>query len=239
VLPLDYGPPADPHDPSGEPVVESVWIEPYPDEQLRYEQRESVELAFVAALQHLPPRQRAVLILRDVLGFTAREVAEVLDATPASIDSALQRAHKTVDERLPERTQQATLGSLDDEDLRQIVDSYTTAWERADVDALVAMLSEDAIFSMPPQREWYSGRGAVATFLRAWPLARPNRWRVVPTSANGQLAFAHYGWDEDTGTFVAHAIDVLTLEGSRIKEIVAFRTPELLGRFGLPEVLAE
>src|SRR5947208_1593602 len=123
VLPIDYSPAADPHDGPGEPVVESVWVEPYPDERLgledalaspeaRYEQRESVELAFIAALQHLGARQRAVLILRDVLGFSAREVAEALDTTPASVDSALQRAHKTVDERLPERSQQATLRAL-------------------------------------------------------------------------------------------------------------------------------
>src|SRR5215210_5218118 len=120
VLPIDYGPAADPHDGPGEPLVESVWIDPYPDEKLgleegiaapaaRYEQRESIELAFIAALQHLPARQRAVLILRDVLGFSGREVADALETTPASVYSALQRAHKTIDERLPERSQQETL----------------------------------------------------------------------------------------------------------------------------------
>src|SRR5437016_636545 len=123
VLPIDYGPAADPHDGPAEPLVESLWLEPYPDERLglddglagpeaRYEQREGVELAFVAALQHLPARQRAVLILRDVLGFSAREAAAVLETTPVSVDSALQRAHKTVDERLPGRTQQQTLRLL-------------------------------------------------------------------------------------------------------------------------------
>src|SRR5215216_5759271 len=138
VLPIDYGPAADPHDGPGEPVVESVWVEPYPDEQLgladgfaapeaRYEQRESVELAFVAALQHLPARQRAVLILREVLGFSAGEVADALETTPASVYSALQRAHKTVDERLPERSQQATLRSLGDDGLRRIVDRFVVA----------------------------------------------------------------------------------------------------------------
>ena len=117
VLPVDYSPAADPHENVGEPLVESVWVEPYPDERLgvedgladpeaRYEQRESVELAFVAALQHLPASQRAVLILRDVLGFSAREVAETLETTPTGVDSALQRAHKAVDDRLPERSQQ-------------------------------------------------------------------------------------------------------------------------------------
>src|SRR5436190_3304424 len=139
VLPIDYGPAADPHDGPGEPVVESVWVEPYPDERLgledalaspeaRYEQRESVELAFIAALQHLGARQRAVLILRDVLGLSAREVAEALDTTPVSVDSALQRAHKTVDQRLPEQSQQATLRSLEDQELRDIVDGFVDAW---------------------------------------------------------------------------------------------------------------
>src|SRR3954452_7248576 len=133
VLPIDYGPAADPHGTIAAPLVESVWMEPFPDDQLPleagYEQREAVELAFIAALQHLGARQRAVLILRDVLGLSAREVAEALDTTPVSVDSALQRAHKTVDERLPEQSQQATLRSLDDQELRDIVDGFVDAWE--------------------------------------------------------------------------------------------------------------
>src|SRR5881397_960066 len=150
VLPIDYGPAADPHDGPGEPLVESVWLEPYPDARLgladgpagpeaRYEQREGVELAFVAALQHLPARQRAVLILRDVLGFSARETATALETTPVSVDSALQRAHKTVDERLPTQTQQQTLRLIPDDELSGIVERYVAAWERNDVDAVVAM----------------------------------------------------------------------------------------------------
>ncbi|HTE61479.1 MAG TPA: RNA polymerase subunit sigma-70, partial [Solirubrobacteraceae bacterium] len=160
VLPLDYGPAGDPHDGPGEPLVESVWVEPYPDERVsladgfaapdaRYEQRESVELAFIAALQHLPARQRAVLILREVLGFSAREVAETLDTTTASVNSALQRARKTVDEHLPDRSQQATLRSLGDDGIRELVERYVDAWERGDVDAVAAMLAEDAAIAMP------------------------------------------------------------------------------------------
>src|SRR5205085_11900705 len=141
VLPIDYGAPADPHDELAAPLVESVWIEPYPDDtvadgyatpEARYEQRESVELAFVAALQHLPARQRAVLILRDVLGFSGAEVAEALETTPASVYSALQRAHATLDERRPDRSQQATLHALDDEQLKGIVQRYVDAWARSD-----------------------------------------------------------------------------------------------------------
>src|SRR5205814_5665051 len=169
VLPIDYAPAADPHEGPGEPVIESVWVEPYPDELLgledgfaapeaRYEQRESVELAFIAALQNLPPNQRAALILREVLGFSAKEVAETLDTTTQSVNSALQRARKTVDERLPDQTQQATIRSLGDDGLRKLVDNYVDAWNRDDVDAVVAMLTEDASFAMPPLRTWFGPR---------------------------------------------------------------------------------
>jgi RNA polymerase sigma-70 factor (ECF subfamily) len=248
VLPLDYGPAADPHDRAAEPVTEAVWLEPYPDERLglgsglaspeaRYEQREGVELAFIAALQHLPARQRAVLILRDVLGFSARETAAVLETTPVSVDSALQRAHKTVDQRLPEHSQQATLRSLGDDALRQVVQRYVTAWERNDVDAVVAMLAEDAKLVMPPLPGWYRGREHVAGFLAGGPLAGATRWRLVPARANGQLAFGLYAWDDKTQAFVPRAIDVLTLRGARIQEITAFLTPDAFRNFDLPAIL--
>ncbi len=189
VLPVDYGPAADPHDGPGEPLVESVWVEPYPDETLgledgfaapeaRYERRESVELAFVAALQHLPANQRAVLILREVLGFSAREAAESLETTTASVNSALQRARTAVEERLPEQSQQATLRALGDQRLTEIVDGYVDAWERGDVDTVVAMLADDATFAMPPLRTWFGGREAIALFLAGWPLSGEWRWRA-------------------------------------------------------------
>jgi RNA polymerase sigma-70 factor (ECF subfamily) len=245
VLPIDYGPAADPHDRTAEPLVESVWVDPYPDEHLfvaddtaapevRYEQRESVELAFIAALQHLPARQRAVLILRDVLGFSARETAEVLDTKPTSVDSVLQRAHKSVDARLPEQSQQTALRSLGDAELREIVDGFMQAWERSDVDAVVAMLTEEATMTMPPQPNWYRGRDAVAAFLAARPLREGLRWRVVPTRANGQLAFGHYVWDANANVFVADGISVLTLRGTQIEDLTVFRDPEAMARFGLP-----
>jgi RNA polymerase sigma-70 factor (ECF subfamily) len=246
VLPIDYGPAADPHDGLDEPVLESVWIDPYPDDQLgledgfagpdaRYEHRESVELAFVAALQHLPARQRAVLILRDVLGFSASEVADTLDATPASVSSALQRAHKAVDERLPEQSQQATMRALSDERLRAIAGGFLDAFERGDVDAVVTLLAEDARMAMPPIPTWYSGRAAVAAFLRAGPLSEVRPWRLIPIRANGQLAFAAYLWEGHRGAFVSHGINVLTLRGDRILENTAFLTPEAFARFGMPE----
>jgi RNA polymerase sigma-70 factor, ECF subfamily len=248
VLPIDYAPAADPHDGPAEPVTESVWLEPYPDEKLgleggllgpeaRYEQREGIELAFTAALQHLPARQRAVLILRDVLGFSARETAEALETTPVSVDSALQRAHKTVNERLPTQSQQATLRSLGDDALRGVVDRYVAAWERNDVDAVVAMLTEDARMTMPPLPSWYSGREAVASFLRGWPLSDVKRWRLLPASANAQVAFGGYIWDDKAGSFTPHSVNVLTLHGTQIEEITAFLTPDAFRRFGLPNLV--
>jgi RNA polymerase sigma-70 factor, ECF subfamily len=248
VLPIDYAPAADPHDGPAEPLTESVWLEPYPDAELGlaadllgpdagYEQRESIELAFTAALQHLPARQRAVLILRDVLGFSARETAEALETTPVSVDSALQRAHRTIDERMPAQSQQATLRALGDGELRKIVRRFADAWERNDVDTVVAMLADDARMTMPPQPSWYQGRDAIATFLRGWPLSLDKRFRLLPTGANGQPALAGYIWEEQTSSFEAESILVLTLRDDSIEEITAFRTPELFPHFGLPEQL--
>jgi RNA polymerase sigma-70 factor (ECF subfamily) len=239
VLPVDYGSAADPHDVLEGAVLEPVWIDPFPDEPLadglaspeaRYEERESVELAFIAALQHLPARQRAVLLLRDVLGFAPAEIAEALDATPAAVYSALQRAHQVVEERLPARSQQATLRAIGDERLREVVDRFVAAWERNDVDAIVAMLAEDASFSMPPRPSWYRGRAAIRAFLAAHPLARPRRWRLVPVQANGQPAFAVYVDGR------AHAIELLTLDAdARISTVTAFHEPQLFAGFDLPE----
>jgi RNA polymerase sigma-70 factor (ECF subfamily) len=245
VLPIDYSPAADPHDGLADPVSEPVWLEAYPDTHVglegpagpdaRYEQREGVELAFIAALQHLPARQRAVLILRDVLGFSARETAAVLEATPVSIDSALQRAHKTVDERLPSQSQQQTLRQLGDKTLSQLVGRYVAAWERNDVNAVVSMLADDARMMMPPLPSWYSGRDDIAAFLRGYALAHIKRWRLVLTSANGQPALAGYLWDEQTEAFTPYCLYVLALREAKIEGITAFVTPETFQRFSLPE----
>jgi RNA polymerase sigma-70 factor, ECF subfamily len=251
-LPIDYGPEsdasADPNLNPVEPLVESVWIEPYPDEKLgvgngyaapdaKYEEREAVELAFIAALQHLPATQRAVLILREVLGFSAREVSEALDTTVASVNSALQRARKRLDERLPERSQQETLRSLGDERARELVEAYIDAWRRGDVDAIRALLAEDAVFSMPPWPSWWRGRDTIAGFAEVAVKACPDT-RSIPTRANGQPALAHYSLDEATGRYLASAIDVFTLEGDVIQEITAFVNSEAFPRFGLPTELA-
>jgi RNA polymerase sigma-70 factor (ECF subfamily) len=237
VLPVDYGPHSDPHDGPGEPLVESVWVEPYPDERLavedgyaapeaRYEQREAVELAFIAALQHLPARQRATLILREVLGFSAKEVADTLDTTTASVNSALQRARAAVEERTPEQSQQANARALGDDGVREVVRSYVDAWDRGDIDAVVAMLTEDAAFSMPPLATWYGGAAGghaeLTDFMHVGPLSGEWRWRHVGVQANGQPALAFYSWDEEQGTHLPFALNVLTLRGDRISDVTAF-----------------
>jgi RNA polymerase sigma-70 factor (ECF subfamily) len=234
VLPVDFGPSADPQLPAGDPVMESVWIEPYPDTAFgvedgyaapdsRYEQRESVELAFIAAVQHLPATQRATLIMRDVLGFSAQETAESLETSVASANSALQRARKTVDERLPERSQQATLRALGDDELSDLVEGYMEALQRGDVDRVVSMLAEDAVWSMPPLATWYRGDD-LPSFLRIGPLSGEWRWRHLRARVNGQLTSAAYSWVEAEGAYLPFALDVLTLEGRRIKEVTAFIT---------------
>jgi RNA polymerase sigma-70 factor, ECF subfamily len=237
VLPIDHGPPSDAYDDLAPPLVESIWIEPYPDvaiadglagPQARYEQRESIELAFVAALQHLPARQRAVLILRDVLGFSGAEVAETLEMTPTAIYSSLQRAHKRVDERLPAYSQQGTLRSLGDARVREIVETYVDAWERGDVDTIVSMLAEDAILAMPPRPSWYRGIEQARVFLARGPLASTRSRRLRPAVANGQLAVGSYyeGWPERPEG--VQVLQLLTLDpGGRIAEITAFVDTEL------------
>src|SRR3954453_204827 len=226
VLPIDYAPASDPHAPPGEPVVESVFVEPYPDEivgiedgyaapEATYEQRESIELAFVAALQHLPPNQRAVLILREVLGFSAKEVGEALDTSVASVNSALQRARKTVDARLPDQSQQQTLRTLGGDGLREGVESYMDAMQRGDVDAVLGMLAEDAAWSMPPLASWYGGLESLPDFLEVGPLSGEWRWRHVATTANGQPAIGAYTWDDGEQAYLPFALDILTLEGRR------------------------
>lgn len=233
VLPIDHVAATDPHLGPGEPLAESVWIEPYPDDALaldsgpaapdaRYEQREAVELAFIAALQHLPANQRAALILRDVLGFSAQETADALDTSVASITSALQRARQTVEDRLPERSQQQTLRTLGDARLRELVEAYMDAMGRGDVEAVIGMLAEDAAWSMPPLASWFRGHDDLRVFLHTGPLSGAFRWKHVAAHASGQAAIGCYTWHEDAGAYLPFALDVLTLDGDRIAEVTAF-----------------
>ncbi|WP_119726491.1 sigma-70 family RNA polymerase sigma factor [Thermomonospora amylolytica] len=239
MLSFEHGPPrSDVHD-LGEPVTGPVWLEPWPDDltadqesdpAAAYLRRESVELAFVAALQHLPGTQRAVLILREVLGFTAAEVAEILGTTPASVNSALQRARATVRERTPRRTQQAELAALGPDGRRALVEAFATAWERADVPALLDLLAEDARFTMPPLPAWFDGRRDVGRFLAERVFATP--WRLVPMTVNGQPGFACYQGDGER--FRLGAVNVLNLRDGRIRWIAGFVDPEVVARFPVP-----
>jgi|SRR5215211_2614659 len=268
VLPIDYGPASDPHgDGLGLPPTESVWVEPYPDEAIgledgyaspeaRFEMRESVELAFVAALQNLPANQRAALILREVLGFSAQEAADMLETSVQSVNSALQRARKTVDEKLPEQSQQETLRSIGDDGLREVVQGYMEAMETGDVEAVVGLLAEDAVWSMPPLPAWFTG-GTLRDFMKFGPLSGEWKWKHVLGQANGQPAVGSYAWYEPDQTYRPFALDVLTIEGNKIKAITSFinrstesRKPEdyvrypeqppeddliVFERFGLPD----
>lgn len=248
VLPIDYASPASAGSGSVGEIADVAWLEPYPNRLLepvdvqaspeaRYEQREAVELAFIAALQHLPPRQRAVLVLRDVLGFSAKEVAEALGTSPVAVNSALQRARKTVDKRVPEPSQQATARAIGDDQLRGIVDRFVDAFERGDAGTILELLTDDATFSMPPYPEWYRGREAIAD---SWlmPAGPPRRLRLVPTWANGQPAAAAYVLTPDETRFVPLALDVLTLRDGSIEGVTVFRMPGVFSRFGLPDELA-
>jgi RNA polymerase sigma-70 factor, ECF subfamily len=227
VMPLDHGPASDPREGPAELRAEVAWLEPYPEApDASYEEREGVELAFVAALQHLPARQRAVLILRDVLGFSAAEVGEALHAAPDAVYSILQRAHRAVNERLPERSQQETLRSLGDARVKRLAERFVAAWEADDVDALMELLADDATIAMPPRPSWYRGHEAIRAFMSAFPLAGERRWRLVATRANGQLAFVTYGTPAE-GDEPAHAVQVVTLApDGAIQDITAFLHPE-------------
>jgi RNA polymerase sigma-70 factor (TIGR02960 family) len=231
LLSADLGPAFTQTDDLGEPVGDPVWLEPYPTPEGRFEQRESVELAFVAALQHLPATQRAVLILREVLGFSAAEVAGILATTPASVNSALQRARRAVGERVPHPSQQAELDALGAGGRRRLVEDLVAAWERADVAALLELLAADARFTMPPLPAWFSGRADIGRFLTGRLFATP--WRLAPVEANAQLAVGCYQGDGH-GRFRLGAVNVVTVRAGRIAELTGFLDPALHRHFDLP-----
>jgi RNA polymerase sigma-70 factor (ECF subfamily) len=206
------------------------WLEPYPDAQdASYELRESLELALVAALQHLPAPQRAALVLCEVMDFSAAETAAMLETSVASVNSALQRARESVKKRVPPISQQATLRSLGEARQRELVSAFVTAWAQQDVAALVPLLTDDVVFSMPPIPTWFSGREAVLRFIAERVLRTP--WRMVPMRASGQLAFAGYQGPE----FRLGAMPVVTLRGDAIAAMTGFLSPAVHRHFLLPE----
>lgn len=217
-LPTDFA--------SGAPPEDVSWLGPYADAGLsgpgvRYEQREAVEIAFVAALQHLPGNQRAALLLVEVLGFAPAEIAAMMDTSVASVNSALQRARRLVATKVPDVSQQRTLRALGDERVRRLATGYADALERADPGALVELLTEDVTWSMPPLPAWYAGRDAVVDFAVRVPMTSCGAWRHRLVSANGQPAIASY-LSTDGGPYAPWSLDVLTLRGDRIVAITAF-----------------
>ncbi|RMI31444.1 sigma-70 family RNA polymerase sigma factor [Nocardia stercoris] len=242
-LPVDLGPSSDRAVLTRDPLNDVAWLGPYPDSELRadpearYQLRETVELAFVAALQHLPGNQRAALLLFDVLGFSAAEVASAMDTTVTSVNSALARARRILAEKVPSPTQQQTLRQIGDQRLQQIVAAYCAALEQGDAEALVALLTEDVTWSMPPLPHWYQGLDAVTDFVVQVPLSRCGSWRHIPITANGQAAVAAYRWSDEASAYHAWSINVLTLRGTRICEITSFLGSGHLVAFGLPASL--
>ena len=232
--------------PNGVPATDVAWLEPYPDTELseiaddaptpeaRYSTREAVRLAFVAAIQQLPPRQRAVLMLCDVLGWSATETAALLGASVASVNSALQRSRATLAKRYPagrERAPAAPTPAQED-----LLGRYMRAWEKLDVDGFVALLKDDAAYTMPPLPEWYFGRAPIAAFFR-WAFGLYDGFRLAPIRANGQPAFAAYSRAAPTDAWSAHSIQVLDLENDAIGGITLFAKPDsprLFSAFGLP-----
>jgi RNA polymerase sigma-70 factor, ECF subfamily len=258
-LPVSFGPAGASGADLAAALPDAVWLEPFPDRWLagdppsspeaRYDERESIELAFIVALQHLPALQRAVLILRDVLAFSAAEVSGQLGTSVAAVNSALQRARATVRRGLPERSQQLALRDLGDQGVREIAQRYADAIERGDADALISMLTADASWSMPPIPTWFQGHQAIREFMLHGPLTE--RWRHRPAYANGQLAIGCYLPAPVPGRYVPAVIDVLTLAGDKIAAVTGFLLPyaengdeaavlagvEIFARFGLPAEL--
>jgi RNA polymerase sigma-70 factor (ECF subfamily) len=240
-LPSGLGGPAeDPARPLASDRPEVPWLQPIPDMLVTGSQpadpasivtsRATMRLALIAALQYLPARQRAVLILRDVLGWHAGEVSELLGISTAAANSILQRARARLEQAAPAEDDMREPEGVAD---RTLLDRYATAFETADVEALTELLRQDATLEMPPQPYWFAGRDTITRFLRTVVLTGPGRFMLVPVAANGQPAFAAYNRADD-GSFQAHAIQVLTIRAGQIARIVSFNDGRLLASFGLP-----
>ena len=256
LLPFDKLSPSDPQTPFLPPTTEISWLEPFPDEWLgdksavnpeaHYSDTESISLAFLTALQLLPPRQRAVLILRDVLDFSALETADVLELTVSSANSALHRARTTLSRRYPRGEREDLAMASPDEKTQQLLDRFVQAWESADVSGLVALLKADATLAMPPSPSWYQGQDAIGTFVAAtvlgdhgmFPGESAHRWRLLPTRANGSPAFAMYQRNEKN-EYQPFGLIALTIVEDKLSQIVNFIDPSLPALFGFPATLVE
>jgi RNA polymerase sigma-70 factor (ECF subfamily) len=237
--------PADPQNPLPAPINDPIWLDPLPDEYLdglsidpeaHVETRESVALAFLAVLQNLPGRQRAVLILRDVLGWRAQEVSELLNITAAAVNSALQRARATIKKQQTDLALYR-LAAVDNTPTADLLSRYVMAWEMADSTSLIALLREDAVLTMPPSPAWYRGRNSIKAFLDGFLFAgqAKNRFRLVAARANGCPAFATYQLDEN-GVYRPVTLQVLTIAQGQIAQMDDFmdQSNKLFSRFKLP-----
>ncbi|HLF73929.1 MAG TPA: sigma-70 family RNA polymerase sigma factor [Anaerolineales bacterium] len=251
VLPMDLHPASDPNAAVEPPASEIIWLEPFPDEWLadqtalnpeaRYSLSESVSLAFLTALQALPPRQRAALILTDVLDWSAREVADLLETTVSSVNSALHRARVTLAKHYQGQEQDHSPGMGTDEQTQKLLDQYVEAWQTADIAGLVALLKKDAILAMPPSPSWYHGRDAIGAFAAGtlfadggmFPGKAKGRWKLLPLRANGQPAFALYQRAAE-GDYRFAGIHVLTVQARQLTQITCFMDETLSAYFGLP-----
>ena len=246
-LPQELYPAADPMTPLSPAIMDPIWIEPFPDAWLeptgtdpavRYDQRESVTLAFMVALHSLPPRQGAILLLRDVLGLRSKEVADLLDLSTSAIESALYRARNTLSKKYSAPTPVALVS---DPVAKDLLDRYVNAWEAADIEGLIALMRDDATFPMPPSPTWVRGRDQIRSFVAENILdgdAR-GRWRLLPTRANGQPAFAWYRRNPDGSAFASFAIQVVSVEAGLVADATTFVFPQLFATFELPFQIEE
>jgi RNA polymerase sigma-70 factor (TIGR02960 family) len=228
--------------------TEPLWLQPYPDALLddlpdtapgpeaRYETKEAVALAFVAGLQRLPPRQRAVLVLRDVLGYPAAQAADMLAVSEVSVNSALQRARATLAAQLPAAGRDGAPAPRSARE-RELTGRFTDAFEAADIERLVGLLTDDALLTMPPEPLEYRGPAAITEFFRSRAWWGTQATRLVPTRANNEPAFGYYLADPDEPVARPHSLVVLTLAGDKICAITRFGDDNLFPRFGLPPTL--
>jgi len=243
-LPPDLRNASDPGEPILPPVLDPIWLEPFPDDLLapsaanpeaRYEAHESITLAFMTALQRLPPRQRSVLLFCDVLDWPANDVAGLLETTVPTVNSMLYRARSSISKNYTLQNRRDYRLAREKERTGELLRRYVQAWETADIDALVALLKEDAAFPMPPLPLWYRGRSAIRAFVSAVILSgeASGRWSLHPLKANGQPAYAWYQRDDSSGRYQAYAIQVLTIQDGLLSDVTTFGYPQLFPHFGL------
>jgi RNA polymerase sigma-70 factor (ECF subfamily) len=254
LLPPQITSASNPADQIAPPSPELSWLEPFPDEWLedksavnpeaRYTVSEAISLAFLVALQTLPPRQRAVLILRDVLDFSANETSDILEVTVSSANSALHRARRTLSNKYHGQDMDNTSTSITEERTQWLLDHFVQAWERADVEGLVALLKEDATLAMPPSPSWYQGRDDIGTFASTtffgddglFPGKAGGRWRLIRTNANNSPAFAVYQRTE-ANEYQSFGVLEIKIESGKVGQIFSFLDPSVSVQFGFPNTL--